>query len=90
LNTLPCNALISAYQENIKQFCESESVERDNDAVFRGKPAIIFWKENKETEYITFVIFNPDTKRYVSSYKMQYNSPKALEYKSNKVLGVTE
>jgi hypothetical protein len=90
LNILPCSALISAYQDNIKQFCESKSVERDNDAVFRGKPAIIFWKENKETKYITFVIFDPNTKRYVSSYKMKSDSPKASTYKRNRVLGVIE
>jgi len=96
LNTVPCKVLISAYQDNIKQFCESKSVERDIDAIFRGKPAIIFWKENKETEqtekkkYITFVIFNPDIKRYATSYKIESDSPQALRYKSNKVLGVIE
>jgi hypothetical protein len=63
-------------------------VERDNDAIFRGKLAIIFSKEN--TKYITFAIFNPDTKRYFSSYKMESDSPQALRYKSNKVLGVIE
>ena len=86
LNTLPCKALISAYQDNIKQFCESESMERDDDAIFRGKPAIIFSKE--DANYITFVIFNPNNKRYVSSYKMKSDSPQALRYKSNKVLGM--
>lgn len=68
-------------------------MERDNDAIFRGKLAIIFWKENQETDqmeknkYITFVIFDSDTKRYVSSYKIKSDSPQAREYKSSKVLG---
>jgi hypothetical protein len=86
-NKLPCKALISAYQENIKRFCESKSVKMDTDAIFRGEPAIIFWKENKETEEITFVIFNSDTKRYRTCYKMESDSFQAEYYKKNKVLG---
>ena len=41
-----------ASQDAIKQFCEDKSVERDDDAIFRGKPAIIFWKKmNKLTKH---------------------------------------
>ena len=96
LERLLSKALMYAYLDSIKQFCEDRSVKRDNDAIFRSKPAIIFWKEDQETDqmeknkYITFVIFDPDTKRYVSSYKMKSDSPQAIEYKSSKVLGVVK
>jgi nickel-dependent lactate racemase len=78
---LPSKELIRAYLSTIKEFCEDETnVTRNDQATFRGTPAIVF--VNKSTKQI--VIFTRDEKEFITAYML--NETQFRRYlKSNEV-----
>lgn len=65
------NLTIRAYQNAIKNFCENPNQSTRNDkSIFRGEPVITFY--NEETRQI--VIFNKETKIFITGYKLAERS----------------
>jgi len=70
-NKVPSLDLIRAYQNAIKNFCEDRNQsDRNDESTFRGEPSITFF--NEETRQV--VIFNRETKIFITAYKLAERS----------------